>query len=97
MEKFQISHARRSEEVPHGLRRAFPGLFLKERGGLGPPRSCHFALYAAHQPSMCYTECVLLRVDMWNGAGVLLLFLLLYAGEGFLLVTCPLLCMTCLS
>ncbi|KAL3133331.1 hypothetical protein ABBQ38_007206 [Trebouxia sp. C0009 RCD-2024] len=49
MEKFQISRSRQSEEEPRGLRRAFPGLFLKER-------------------------------DIWNGAGILLLFFLLYAG-----------------
>lgn len=32
MEKFQISRVRQPEEAPRGLRRAFPGLFIKERG-----------------------------------------------------------------
>lgn len=32
MEKFRISRARRLDEAPSGLRRAFPHLFVKERG-----------------------------------------------------------------
>ena len=32
MEKFQISRARQSDEAPRAFRRAFPHLFLKERG-----------------------------------------------------------------
>lgn len=31
MEKFQISRVRQPEQAPRGLRRIFPGLFLKER------------------------------------------------------------------
>lgn len=32
MEKFRISRSRQPEQAPRGLRRAFPGLFLKEKG-----------------------------------------------------------------
>ena len=81
MKALQVSRARPSEDRQSFVRWAFPGLFLQEKGVLA--RRCRACLAARYQERACFARRPRLRselADIWNGAGVLLITVLLYGG-----------------
>lgn len=89
MERFQVSRTHRVKQPPRGLRWVFAGFFLKERGG-----HAQSVPLARAKPNSLSAYNLLNKVacaDVWNGAGILLLFLLLYAGRQLHFVICSLL------